>query len=136
MTDGTTPTGAAHADVAVVGAGPAGLSAAVVAAEHGLSVVLIDAARQTGGQYWRHPDERHRDSFAAPESTGHHHWTHYTDLRVASLHRWPRDASGTSRADRCGAPTASTTVSHCAPARSAAPTPCLSPSGRPGRGDS
>lgn len=69
------------ADVAVVGAGPAGLSAAVVAAEHGLQVVLIDAARQTGGQYWRHPDERHRDDFAAPESTGHHHWGHYTDLR-------------------------------------------------------
>lgn len=71
----------APADVAVVGAGPAGLSAAVVAAEHGLQVVLIDAGHQTGGQYWRHPDERHRDSFAAPESTGHHHWRHYTDLR-------------------------------------------------------
>uniref|UniRef100_UPI00289A0B6B FAD-dependent oxidoreductase n=1 Tax=Microbacterium sp. TaxID=51671 RepID=UPI00289A0B6B len=74
-------TGPVLADVAVVGAGPAGLSAAVVAAEHGLQVVLIDAARQTGGQYWRHPDERHRDDFAAPESTGHHHWTHYTALR-------------------------------------------------------
>ncbi|MCP1428563.1 NADP-dependent aldehyde dehydrogenase [Microbacterium foliorum] len=78
-TDRTTET--APADVAVVGAGPAGLSAAVVAAEHGLRVVLIDAGRQTGGQYWRHPDERHRDAFTAPESTGHHHWRHYTDLR-------------------------------------------------------
>ena len=44
-------------DVAVVGAGPAGLAAAVTAAERGLSVVLVDAARQPGGQYWRHPDE-------------------------------------------------------------------------------
>lgn len=69
------------ADVAVVGAGPAGLSAAVVAAEHGLQVVLIDAGRQTGGQYWRHPDERHRDAFSSPEHTGHHDWAHYTDLR-------------------------------------------------------
>lgn len=69
------------ADLAVIGAGPAGLSAAVVAAELGLSVVLVDAGAQTGGQFWRHPDERHRESFAADESTGHHHWRHYTDLR-------------------------------------------------------
>lgn len=82
MTDPSTPTAPSEpADVAVVGAGPAGLSAAVVAAEHGLRVVLIDAGRQTGGQYWRHPDESHREAFAAPESTGHHHWRHYTDLR-------------------------------------------------------
>ncbi|WP_406247436.1 FAD-dependent oxidoreductase [Microbacterium sp. M] len=69
------------ADLAVIGAGPAGLSAAVVAAELGLSVVLVDAGAQTGGQFWRHPDERHRESFTADESTGHHHWRHYTDLR-------------------------------------------------------
>lgn len=69
------------ADLAVVGAGPAGLSAAVVAAESGLDVVLIDAGSQTGGQFWRHPDEKNLSSFRAPESTGHHHWAHYTDLR-------------------------------------------------------
>lgn len=68
-------------DLAVVGAGPAGLSAAVVAAETGLHVALIDAGGQTGGQYWRHPDERHLDRFALPESTGHHHWHHYEALR-------------------------------------------------------
>lgn len=68
-------------DLAVVGAGPAGLSAAVVAAETGLRVALIDAGAQTGGQYWRHPDERHLGTFAQPESTGHHHWAHYRDLR-------------------------------------------------------
>lgn len=84
MTDNATNAGGVErtlADVAVIGAGPAGLSAAVVAAEHGLRVVLVDAGAQTGGQYWRHPDERNRDSFAAPEHTGHHHWRHYADLR-------------------------------------------------------
>ena len=44
-------------DLAVVGAGPAGLAAAVTAAEHGLRVALIDAGPQPGGQFWRHPDE-------------------------------------------------------------------------------
>lgn len=68
-------------DVAVVGAGPAGLSAAVVAAESGLRVALVDAGEQTGGQYWRHPDERHLAAFPEPESTGHHHWEHYQGLR-------------------------------------------------------
>lgn len=68
-------------DLAVVGAGPAGLSAAVVAGETGLRVVLVDAGAQTGGQYWRHPDENHSAAFASPESTGHHHWDHYRSLR-------------------------------------------------------
>jgi NADPH-dependent 2,4-dienoyl-CoA reductase/sulfur reductase-like enzyme len=40
-------------DLAVVGAGPAGLAAAAAAAECGASVVLIDAAAAPGGQYWR-----------------------------------------------------------------------------------
>ncbi|CAN5357265.1 NAD(P)/FAD-dependent oxidoreductase [soil metagenome] len=69
------------ADLAVLGAGPAGLAAAVTAAERGLSVVLVDSAEQTGGQFWRHPDERHLESFTHPESTGHHHWDHYRQLR-------------------------------------------------------
>lgn len=41
-------------DAVVVGAGPAGLTAANVMAEHGLSVVLLDAADRPGGQYYRH----------------------------------------------------------------------------------
>lgn len=68
-------------DLAVVGAGPAGLSAAVTAAENGLTVALVDAGAQAGGQYWRHPDERHTDAFPLPESTGHHHWSRFRDLR-------------------------------------------------------
>ena len=47
-----------RADLAVVGAGPAGLAAAVAAASRGLSVVVVDAGNQPGGQYWRHPDEQ------------------------------------------------------------------------------
>ncbi|HEX8767454.1 MAG TPA: FAD-dependent oxidoreductase, partial [Jatrophihabitans sp.] len=41
--------------VAVIGAGPAGLSAAVHAAEHGAVTLLIDSGARLGGQYWRHP---------------------------------------------------------------------------------
>ncbi|GII52031.1 oxidase [Planotetraspora thailandica] len=65
-------------DVAVVGAGPAGLAAAVEAAEAGLAVALIDAAGQPGGQYWRHYDETHprRD-----DHVGQHGWQTFTGLR-------------------------------------------------------
>jgi NADPH-dependent 2,4-dienoyl-CoA reductase/sulfur reductase-like enzyme len=45
-------------DVVVVGAGPAGLTAAATAARVGCSVVMLDAATQPGGQYWRHPPGR------------------------------------------------------------------------------
>ncbi len=55
-------------DLAVVGAGPAGLAAATTAARAGLDVTLIDAAGQAGGQYWRHrPDSVGRD--------GQHDWS-------------------------------------------------------------
>jgi NADPH-dependent 2,4-dienoyl-CoA reductase/sulfur reductase-like enzyme len=40
-------------DVAVIGAGPAGLAAAATAAEQGLSVVLLDDQAQPGGQIYR-----------------------------------------------------------------------------------
>lgn len=65
-------------DLAVVGAGPAGLAAAVAAAEQGLRVALVDAAIQPGGQFWRHPDE------SVPtddEGRGQHMWSRFTDLR-------------------------------------------------------
>ena len=42
-------------DLAIVGAGPAGLAAATTAADAGLRVVLIDAAGRPGGQYFRPP---------------------------------------------------------------------------------
>ncbi|WP_340563400.1 FAD-dependent oxidoreductase [Streptomyces sp. GSL17-111] len=46
---------AAPYDVAVVGAGPAGLAAAATAADAGLTVALVDDGPRPGGQYYRHP---------------------------------------------------------------------------------
>jgi NADPH-dependent 2,4-dienoyl-CoA reductase/sulfur reductase-like enzyme len=43
-------------DVAVVGAGPAGLAAATTAARTGCRVALLDAQPAVGGQYWRGAD--------------------------------------------------------------------------------
>jgi NADPH-dependent 2,4-dienoyl-CoA reductase/sulfur reductase-like enzyme len=42
-----------HADVIVVGAGPAGIAAATTAARHGRSVLLLDDNSAAGGQIWR-----------------------------------------------------------------------------------
>ncbi|MBP0645092.1 FAD-dependent oxidoreductase, partial [Mycobacterium tuberculosis] len=43
------------ADIAVIGAGPAGLAAANAAAAGGASTILVvDSAIQPGGQFWRH----------------------------------------------------------------------------------
>ncbi|WP_305144519.1 NAD(P)/FAD-dependent oxidoreductase [Arthrobacter sp. SDTb3-6] len=68
-------------DVAVVGAGPAGLAAAVHAADAGLSVALVDAGAQPGGQFWRHPVEGEA-SAGAPEPAGHHGWQRFAVLRA------------------------------------------------------
>ena len=43
-----------RADLAVVGAGPAGIAAAVTAASAGLRVVMLDQGFAEGGQIWRH----------------------------------------------------------------------------------
>lgn len=42
-----------HVDLVVIGAGPAGMSAAVEAAGHGLSVVVLDEQQSAGGQIYR-----------------------------------------------------------------------------------
>ncbi|MBV9823245.1 MAG: FAD-dependent oxidoreductase, partial [Actinobacteria bacterium] len=88
MTSPAEPIGSAESvdgadfDVAVVGAGPAGLAAAVHAAEQGAATVLLDAGGRLGGQYWRH-------SQAHPELDGHlhHDAATYRDLtgRLAEL---------------------------------------------------
>ncbi|MEU4831753.1 FAD/NAD(P)-binding oxidoreductase [Streptosporangium sp. NPDC023615] len=44
-------------DLAVVGAGPAGVAGALTAALAGLDVVLLDGAARPGGQYFRRPAE-------------------------------------------------------------------------------
>ena len=43
-----------HAEVVVVGGGPAGLAAAVHAAEAGARTLLVDTHPRPGGQIWRH----------------------------------------------------------------------------------
>ena len=50
----------------VVGAGPAGLSAAIAAAEAGASVVVLDERSATGGQYAKPLADSHAD--AAPDA--------------------------------------------------------------------
>ncbi|MGO2748560.1 MAG: FAD-dependent oxidoreductase [Pseudoclavibacter sp.] len=63
--------------VAVVGGGPAGLAAALAAADRGASVTLIESGRELGGQYWRHlPDERDGEG----QEAMHHGWSTFLDL--------------------------------------------------------
>jgi thioredoxin reductase len=57
-------------DVAVVGAGPAGLAAAAEVAGAGLDCVLSDAGERPGGQYWRHGED----------ARGRHGWSTFLDL--------------------------------------------------------
>ncbi|MFJ5831639.1 FAD-dependent oxidoreductase [Streptomyces sp. NPDC093089] len=65
-------------DLAVVGAGSAGLAGAVTAAERGLSVALVDASDRTGGQFYRHPAPAL--GAVRPEAL-HHDWSAFSDLR-------------------------------------------------------
>ncbi|MER5219399.1 FAD-dependent oxidoreductase [Streptomyces flaveus] len=84
--------------LAVVGAGPAGLAAALAAAARGVRVTLIDSAAEAGGQFYRQPAaalgarrpqalhhqwrtwERLRDGLAAHVAGGR--ITHLTDHHV------------------------------------------------------
>jgi NADPH-dependent 2,4-dienoyl-CoA reductase/sulfur reductase-like enzyme len=68
-------TSPAEYDIAVLGAGPAGLAAAVAAAGAGARVGLLDAGDRVGGQYWRHRD--------GDNGLGHHHWSTLLRLRDA-----------------------------------------------------
>lgn len=47
---------AVEPQVLIVGAGPAGLAAAVTAAHHGAQVLVVDEQARPGGQIWRRPD--------------------------------------------------------------------------------
>lgn len=63
----------ADCDLAVLGAGPAGLAAAVAAANAGVRVSLVDAGPRVGGQFWRHRD--------GDGGAGHHDWRTLVRLR-------------------------------------------------------
>ncbi|MFF8827974.1 NAD(P)/FAD-dependent oxidoreductase [Streptomyces sp. NPDC015131] len=83
------------ADLAVVGAGPAGIAAATTAARLGLSVTLLDAGQRAGGQIHRHaagapvPREVRRLTRRPDRIThlpGHHVWTVARDGDTWLLH--------------------------------------------------
>lgn len=72
--------------VAVVGAGPAGLAAAIAALDAGAEVTLIDSSDRLGGQFWRHlPPQR----AAARESALQHDWSRFR-LMSARVTSHPR----------------------------------------------
>jgi D-hydroxyproline dehydrogenase subunit alpha len=56
---GDAAAGHVEVDVAVIGAGPAGIAAAVRAAETGARVAVLDQGIQPGGQIWRHATRAH-----------------------------------------------------------------------------
>ncbi|GAA2755141.1 FAD-dependent oxidoreductase [Actinopolymorpha rutila] len=62
----SSPVPPTRCDAVVVGAGPAGLTAANAMAEHGLSVVLLDAGERPGGQYYRHSVRAESAEAASP----------------------------------------------------------------------
>ncbi|GHH36974.1 FAD/NAD(P)-dependent oxidoreductase [Streptomyces candidus] len=68
-------------DLAVVGAGPAGLAAAVTAARLGLHVALVDAASRVGGQFYRQPAA---GLHARRPEALHHSWSAFA-RRAAQL---------------------------------------------------
>jgi NADPH-dependent 2,4-dienoyl-CoA reductase/sulfur reductase-like enzyme len=59
-------------DLAVVGAGPAGLAAAVTVADAGRTVAVLDLGERVGGQYYRNGSD---------ETTAHHNWGRFERLR-------------------------------------------------------
>ncbi|GAA1946601.1 NAD(P)/FAD-dependent oxidoreductase [Kitasatospora viridis] len=73
----TSPSDRRPYDLAVIGAGPAGLRGAVTAADQGLRCVLLDAGARPGGQYYRHPAP---GLHAARPDRLHHHWSAFTEL--------------------------------------------------------
>ncbi|MCD0443944.1 FAD-dependent oxidoreductase [Glycomyces sp. A-F 0318] len=64
--------------VLVIGAGPAGLAAAVAARDAGARVTLLDSGDGLGGQYWRHlPPQRP----SRREARLHHGWSAFERLQ-------------------------------------------------------
>ncbi|WP_217205996.1 FAD-dependent oxidoreductase [Streptomyces sp. AC550_RSS872] len=76
MTTSRAELGGTLYDIAVLGGGPAGLSAAVAAATQGSRTVLIEAGARPGGQYWRHRD--------GDDGALHHGWGQFRRLQRKS----------------------------------------------------
>lgn len=55
-------------ELVVIGAGPAGIEAALTAAKAGVEVLLIDSSARPGGQYFKQTP----DAFKCDDRTGHH----------------------------------------------------------------
>ena len=95
----------ARHDLAVIGAGPAGLAAALTAADDGVRVALIDGAPDAGGQFYRQTARQLRAR--RPERL-HHGWSTWESLRdrlaehreagritfLAERHVWHVEAPG------------------------------------------
>ncbi len=64
-------------ELGIIGAGPAGLAAAVTAADLGLRCALLDAGPRPGGQYYRHPAP---GLGAAHPERLHHGWPAFASL--------------------------------------------------------
>lgn len=104
--------------LAVIGAGPAGLTAALAAATRGVRVTLVDSAPQAGGQFYRQTApglgarrpqalhhqwrtwERLRDGLAAHVAAGR--VTHLTDHHVWFVERQSGTAGDTATAQGSG----------------------------------
>ena len=55
-------------DLAIIGAGPAGMAAATQAAELGLSVTVLDEQSRAGGQIYRDVDRASKSRGWAPRA--------------------------------------------------------------------
>ncbi len=75
-------------DVAVVGGGPAGLSAALAARQAGATVILFDAAARPGGQYYRQPPDRLRGAASHRQAEGRRLWEEVAAAGVEIRSGW------------------------------------------------
>jgi D-hydroxyproline dehydrogenase subunit alpha len=66
----------AIADLAVIGAGPAGLAGAITAADGGCRVTVLDLGQRPGGQYWRHSPP----ALGGGAGPSHHGWRTFAPL--------------------------------------------------------
>jgi thioredoxin reductase/bacterioferritin-associated ferredoxin len=76
-------------EIAVLGAGPAGIAAALAASRAGASVTLVDESCHTGGQIYRHPPEpfrvRRPDVLGKEYARARHHERELTASRAEVL---------------------------------------------------